>query len=52
MKVAELLTLCGVKHIEFEPRRGDYVTDASHSIVLFDDTATSPQQRRRQPLHR
>ena len=22
--------------------RGEYVTDASHNIVLFDDTATSP----------
>ena len=49
--MAELLTLCGVKHIELEPHqqkkgrivyRGDYVTDASHNIVLFDDTATSP----------
>ena len=52
IKVAELLTLCGVKHIELEPHqqkwkgrivyRGEYVTDASHNIVLFDDTATSP----------
>ena len=50
--MAELLTLCGVKHIELEPHlqkwkgrivyRGDYVTDASHNIVLFDDIATSP----------
>ena len=41
-----------MKHIELEPHlhkwkgrivyRGDYVTDASHNIVLFDDTATSP----------
>ena len=52
IKVAELLTLCGIKHAELLPEqqkykgrivyRGDYITDESHSLVLFQDTATTP----------
>ena len=54
IKVAELLTLCGIKHAELLPAqqkykvkgstvyRGDYITDESRSLVLFQDTATTP----------
>ena len=52
IKVAELLTLCGIKHFELGPQhhrykgrivyRGDYVTDASGNQVYFEDTATTP----------
>ena len=52
IKIAELLTLCGIKHFELGPQhhkykgrivyRGDYITDASGNQVFFDDTATTP----------
>ena len=52
IKVAELLTLCGIKHFELGPQhhrykgrivyRGDYVTDASGHQVYFEDTSTTP----------
>ena len=52
IKIAELLTLCGIKHYELSPEchkykgrivyRGDYITDESHNIVLFEETATTP----------
>ena len=52
IKVAELLTLCGIKHFELGPqhhrykrrivKRGDYVTDASGHQVYFEDTSTTP----------
>ena len=54
VQIAELLTLCGVKHYELQPAqhkykvrivfRGDQVRDASGNPVLFgsEDTATTP----------
>ena len=52
IKIAELLTLCGIKHYELAPEfhkykgrivyRGDYITDESHNIVFFEETATTP----------
>ena len=52
IKIAELLTLRGIKHYELAPEfhkykgrivyRGDYVTDESHNIVFFEETATTP----------
>ena len=54
VQIAELLTLCGVKHYELQPSqhkykgrivfRGDQVRDASGNPVLFgsEDTATTP----------
>ena len=52
IKIAELLALCGIKHYELAPEfhkykgrivyRGDYITDESHNIVFFEETATTP----------
>ena len=52
IKVAELLTLVGIKHFELEPSkwkwksrivyRGDQVRDQDSSLLLFDQTATTP----------
>ena len=52
IKIAELLTLCGIKRYELSPEfhkykgrivyRGDYITDESHNIVFFEETATTP----------
>ena len=54
VQIAELLTLCGVKHFELHPTqhkykgrvvfRGDQVRDASGNLVLFgsEETATTP----------
>ena len=52
IKVAELLTLCGIKHWELEPEhwrwkgrivyRGDRVFDEHHNWLLFDETSTTP----------
>ena len=52
IKIAKLLTLCGIKHYELAPEfhkykgrivyRGDYITDESHNIVFFEETATTP----------
>ena len=50
--VADLLTLCGIKHYELEPSqwtykgrvvyRGDRIRDTDGNIILFQETATSP----------
>lgn len=50
--VADLLTLCGIKHYELEPAkwkykgrivyRGDRIRDSEGNIILFQETATSP----------
>ena len=52
IKLAELLTLCGIKHDELEPEhwkwkgricyRGDIVRDAWNKILMFEETATTP----------
>ena len=52
LRVAELLTLCGVKYAELEPHlqkykgrivyRGDRVLDEHSNLVIFQDTATTP----------
>jgi hypothetical protein len=52
IKVAELLTLVGIKHHELEPSqwkwkgrivyRGDQVRDQDNNLLLFDQTATTP----------
>lgn len=52
IKVAELLTLVGIKHFELEPShwkwkgrivyRGDQVRDQDNNVLLFDQTATTP----------
>eukprot|EP00435_Cladocopium_sp_Y103_P056347 s1336_g19.t1 len=52
MKIAEVLTLCGIKHHEMSPEhhrykgrivyRGDAIRDEHHQYVLFEDTATTP----------
>ena len=52
IKLAELLTLCGIKHYELEPEhwkwkgricyRGDIVRDAWNNILMFEETATTP----------
>ena len=52
IKVAELLTLCGIKHFELDPSqwrwkgrfvyRGDRVFDENHNLTLFEETATTP----------
>ena len=52
IKVAELLTLVGIKHHELEPAhwrwkgrivyRGDMVRDQFSNVVLFEQTATTP----------
>ena len=50
--IADLLTLCGIKHFELEPSqwkykgrivyRGDRIRDTDGNVVLFQETATSP----------
>lgn len=52
IKLAEVLTLCGVKHYEMSPEhhkykgrivyRGDAIRDENHQRILFEDTATTP----------
>ena len=52
IKLAEVLTLCGIKHHELEPEhwkykgrvcyRGDVVKDAWNNILMFEETATTP----------
>ena len=52
IKLAELLTLCGIKHSELPPEnwkwkgricyRGDIVRDAWNNIQIFEETATTP----------
>ena len=52
IKVAELLTPCGIKHFELDPSqwswkgrivyRGDRVFDEHHNLTLFEETATTP----------
>ena len=52
IKLAEVLTLCGIKHHELEPEhwkykgricyRGDIVKDAWNNILMFEETATTP----------
>ena len=50
--VADLLTLCGIKHFELGPSqwkykgrvvyRGDRIRDTDGNVILFQETATSP----------
>ena len=50
--IADLLTLCGIKHYELEPSkwkykgrivyRGDRIRDSEGNIILFQETATTP----------
>lgn len=50
--VADLLTLCGIKHYELEPERwkykgrivyrGDRIRDSDGNVLLFEETATTP----------
>ena len=52
VKVADLLTLCGIKHHELSPElwkykgrivyRGDNIRDQNDQIILFDETSTTP----------
>eukprot|EP00435_Cladocopium_sp_Y103_P013784 s3013_g3.t1 len=52
IKIAEVLTQCGIKHHEMSPEhhrykgrivyRGDAIRDEHHQYVLFEDTATTP----------
>ena len=52
IKVAELLTLCGIKHWELDPShwrwkgrivyRGDRVYDEYNNLTLFEETSTTP----------
>ena len=52
IKLAELLTLCGIKHHELPPEqwrfkgricyRGDAVRDAWNNVLMFEETATTP----------
>ena len=52
LRVAELMTLCGVKHAELAPElqkfkgrivyRGDRVLDEFNNLVFFEETSTTP----------
>ena len=52
IKIAEVLTLCGIKHHEMSAEhhrykgrivyRGDAIRDEHHQYVLLEDTATTP----------